>query len=79
MARAAVPVTEAFGSVLRRLRSEAGLTQESLGAKSRLHRNYVGMLERGERVPSLATLESLARVLGLRPHELVKAAEDLAE
>lgn len=78
MLRSRTPLTEAFGRVLRMLREEAGVSQEQLGAKSGLHRNYVGMIERGERTPSLAAVEALSRALGMRPHEIVRAAEEFA-
>jgi transcriptional regulator with XRE-family HTH domain len=37
-----------LGRVLRAYRTAAGLTQEALGYRSSLARNYVGMVERGE-------------------------------
>lgn len=54
------------------------MSQEQLGVVSGLHRTYVGMLERGERIPSLAALEGLSGALGMMPHELIKAAEEWA-
>ncbi len=54
-------VAEAFGLVLRRLRQEAGLTQEALGFAAGLQRNYISLLELGQRQPSLTTILSLAR------------------
>lgn len=77
MPRSRTPLTEAFGGVLRLLRQEAGVSQEELAARSGLHRNYVGMIERGERSPSLAAVEALSRALRMRPHELIRAAEEL--
>lgn len=52
-----------FGRVLRDLRKQAGLTQEQLGFEAELERNYISMLERGERQPTLTTLIKLARPL----------------
>jgi len=74
-----VPVSpeEAFGKAVRELREGKGLSQEALGFETRLHRTYIGMLERGERSASLRTLFALARGLSVRPHEIVKRTEEL--
>ncbi|MBX6369896.1 MAG: helix-turn-helix transcriptional regulator [Rhodospirillales bacterium] len=75
MSQARSPEHLAFGEALRRLREERRLSQEQLGYASGLHRNYVGGVERGELNPTLASIIKLARGLGLRPSELVAAAE----
>lgn len=64
-----------FGRVLRDLRKQAGLTQEQLGFEAELERNYISMLERGERQPTLTTLMKLAPPLGSRASELVALVE----
>lgn len=51
------------------------MSQEELGAKSGYHRTYIGMLERGEKSPSLRTLFNLAGALAVRPSDLVRGAE----
>ena len=53
-----------FGAVLRHRREAAGLSQEALAAEADLHRNYVGLLERGRQVPSILVAEKLAQALG---------------
>ena len=65
----------AFGKVLRRLRKEAGLTQEQLGLEAELRRTYVSILELGQQQPSLNTLFKLARALNVPAAELVSAVE----
>ena len=57
------PLTTAFGQVIRRRREAAGLSQEELGEKTHLSRNYIGMVERGETNPTLLVLYSLAKAL----------------
>lgn len=53
-----------FGSVLRRLRQERGLTIEEAATRAQVTANYLGDVERGQRNP---TLKVVARILaGLR-------------
>lgn len=68
----------AFGQAVRDRRKELGLSQEALGERADLHRTYVSQVERGLKSPSLTSVEHLAKVLGVRPSELVRAAEELA-
>ena len=65
----------AFGKVLRRLRKEAGLTQEQLGLEADLRRTYVSILELGQQQPTLATILKLARALKLPAAEFVSGVE----
>jgi transcriptional regulator with XRE-family HTH domain len=64
-----------FGRVVRRRRRAAGLTQEALAHGAKLSRNYVGMLERGERTPTLIALRLLAAALGTTMSALVQELE----
>jgi len=56
---------DALGAAVRESRARRGLSQEELGARSGLHRNYVGALERGENNPTFTTLMRVAHGLGL--------------
>ena len=69
------PLQRHFGIVLRRRREAAGFSQEALAARAGLHRNYVGLLERGERMPSILVAHQLASALGTTMSELLAAVE----
>jgi len=66
---------KAFGLVLRRIRQERGLSQESLGFESGYHRTYISLLERGQKSPSLQTIFKLSKALRIDPAELIKHVE----
>jgi transcriptional regulator with XRE-family HTH domain len=55
-----------FGSKLRALRKERGLTQEELANQAGLSKNGISMIERDENSPSVATLQNLATALKLK-------------
>jgi transcriptional regulator with XRE-family HTH domain len=55
---------EAFGTVLRERRLQAGLTQEQLAFEADIRRNYLSMLELGQNQPTLNMLFTLATALG---------------
>ena len=61
-----------FGKRLRQLRRERGLSQEELGLRADLDRNYVGGIERGERNPTLVNICRLAGALGIDPAMLLE-------
>ncbi len=65
----------AFGKVLRKLRLEAGLTQEQLGFDADLRRAYVSILELGQQQPSLTTILKLADALNVSAGKLVELVE----
>jgi transcriptional regulator with XRE-family HTH domain len=57
------PLQAKFGAVLRRLREAAGLSQAALAARANLHRNYVALLVRGQRMPRILVVQQLAVAL----------------
>lgn len=67
-----------FQKNLRRLRKRGNGTfsQQELAERADLHRNYIGMLERGERDPSLNTLDNLAEILEVEPYQLLMPPEE---
>lgn len=64
-----------FGQTIRALRQQKGLTQEKLGELAGLNQSYVGDIERGERNPSLRTINNLCRALGLSVSETFNLME----
>ncbi len=60
-----------FGTNLRRIREEAGLSQEELMGEAGVHRTQISEYERGERVPKLITLERISRALKVPLHRFL--------
>lgn len=53
------------------LRLSLHLTQESLAKRAGLSSQFVSLLERGQRNPTLDVLESLSKALSVTPSELL--------
>jgi len=64
-----------LGRAVRELRARRGLSQEELGNRSGLHRNYVGAIERGEINPTFRVLLKLERGLQLPLSEIIELWE----
>ena len=52
-----------FGERVRELRQEQGLSQEELAFRAKIHRTYLGGIERGERNPALKNIARIAEAL----------------
>ena len=63
---------EEFGKRIRQLRTERNLSQEQLAELTGFHRTYIGMIERGERNPSLSNVGVFARSFQLSLSELLE-------
>lgn len=72
------PRHAAFGTAIRKLREQRGLSQEQLALEAGLDRSYAGGIERGERNPSLANIFKLADALGVAPSQILACAESLS-
>ncbi|WP_422349162.1 helix-turn-helix domain-containing protein [Flagellimonas sp.] len=59
-----------FGTNLRRLRDESGMTQADLVFEAGVHGNTVGRIERGERAANILQLEKIAKALDVKVEEL---------
>jgi transcriptional regulator with XRE-family HTH domain len=64
-----------LGRAVRRLRKQAGYSQEAFADRCKLHRTYMGSVERGETNISLDNIERIAKALGLTAGELLTEAD----
>jgi len=71
-------ISVAFGRVLRRLRLEKGLSQETVGELANLQRKYISLLERADYQPKLETVFRLAAALECTPSDLIAMVEEEA-
>jgi transcriptional regulator with XRE-family HTH domain len=58
-------ILKRFGREVKRLRKAKGWSQEELGGKAKLHRTYIGSIERSERNVSLLNIERIAKALNV--------------
>jgi transcriptional regulator with XRE-family HTH domain len=65
----------ALAKRIRSGRERIGVSQEDFAEDCGLHRTAIGLLERGESIPSLDTLLLVAQSLGLTVSELVRGIE----
>lgn len=68
-----------FGQAVRQRRIALGISQEELAARAKVHRTYIGSVERGERNISLLNIHALAKALGATAGVLLREAESLGE
>ena len=65
------PILIKFGQRIRELRKARSLSQEQLAELTGFHRNYIGMIERGERNPALVNIEIFANTFEISLSELL--------
>ncbi|VTU37753.1 anaerobic benzoate catabolism transcriptional regulator [Variovorax sp. PBS-H4] len=65
----------AFGAVVRALRTEEGIAQETLAHLAGIERSHMGKIERGEHMPTLVLVLRIARALGRSAGELMLETE----
>ena len=56
---------DTIGKNIRKFREAKKLRQEDLAEKAELTTNYIGMIERGEKIPSLETFIKILNALGV--------------
>lgn len=68
-----------LGNAIKKQRSALGISQEELAFRAGLHRTYVSEVERGERNPSIASIEKLAQALKVSVSSLLDPAGQPSE
>jgi len=65
----------AFGIVLRELRKQRGLSQETLAHDAEIERNYISLLELGRNSISIKMIFKLAAALNISVTDLISQVE----
>ena len=65
-----VTIKKKFGVHLFQLRNKAGMTQATLAARANLSLDLISRIERGERAPSLESIEKISDALNVRCSDL---------
>jgi len=68
-------ISTAFGIVIRRLRIDAGLTQEQLGLEADLRRTFVSILELGQQQPTITTIFKISKALNVSVPKIMELVE----
>ena len=64
-----------LGEELRRARLNAGLTQEELAFRAEISRNYVSLLELGEKSPTVQVFLRICRAMGIKASKIIARIE----
>lgn len=57
---------------IKKYREALNLSQEKLSEIANISQDYVSLIERGKRIPSIKRLCMIAKALGVEPYELLK-------
>lgn len=64
-------IKKVIGENIRKYRQNLGISQEELGHKAKLHRTYIGGVERGERNITVESLIRISDALGVDIADIV--------
>jgi transcriptional regulator with XRE-family HTH domain len=65
-------VSKSLGVTIKRVRERQHMTQAALAEAAGVHRVYIAQIEGGTKVPSIATLEKIAKALGVKAGRLLE-------
>lgn len=69
-----IRIPKQLGEAIRRLRTDANISQIQLAERAELNHNFVGEVERGEKLASVVTIVRLASALGVKAADLMQKA-----
>jgi transcriptional regulator with XRE-family HTH domain len=55
------------------------LSQEALAERADVHPTYIGLLERGQRIPGIDVAERIAKAVGLKLSQMIAKGERIGE
>ena len=61
-----------FGKKVREERTKLGLSQEELATRAKVHRTYIGMIERAEKNITLGNIGKIAKALNISISNLTR-------
>jgi transcriptional regulator with XRE-family HTH domain len=64
-----------IGEERRKARTKAGLSQEELGFRAKLSRNYISLVELDQNSPTVTTLHRICSALGVKMSHVIAQAE----
>jgi transcriptional regulator with XRE-family HTH domain len=64
-------ILKQFGKRVREERLKRDISQERLGELAKVHRTYIGMIERAEKNITLTNMEKIAKALELKVNNLI--------
>lgn len=64
-----------IGERVKNLRKVKGLTQQELAEKTNLSQSYISAIEQEAKIPTLYTLDQIAKVLGVDSVDLIASRE----
>ena len=70
------PIAKQFGAVVRKLRTNQGMSQEAFADLCGVHRTYMGAIERGEKTVTIETADKIAKALKIRVSTLFIELEE---
>jgi transcriptional regulator with XRE-family HTH domain len=69
-------IEKRLGEVLKKHRTDYGLTQEELALRCGLERVYISLIERGKRKPTVHVIFTICRELHIKPSLFIKEVEE---
>ncbi len=67
----ASPARRKLGEAIRKIRTKQKISQEELGFRAKLHRTYIGAIERAEQNVSIDNIHKIAKALKVSPGDLL--------